>query len=418
MLAGNNSVQKIKLKITIGHFFSGQDTECGFGRLSVNFTCTISAHIQDKLASACVKASRSGLTSARSFWMFLCPYCSFYQVHTHSTRWNLIHSVSLTNWEQAAWDLPAGRSCLWSSYERRSTLHTFTPHTQIKQAYHNHSVFPEQDFTSTHIAIQTPGGVWQRFSGYEACVPRHVEGCERAAFICTKLAARADVGGRQAAGTSPLCLRRHEGKPARSVCHGQMNASTWVRPSHFSFFPLLIAANAIGLALRQLLRLLVYVWGLCCGLVTCCTEQCRTTIPHLFLPQYNTRQARKIAWTPAPPHATTYHLWLWSVQCWLLCSPAPSKGGKGSWGCKGGVTRAVCSRLGRRGKRPSARALSGWRSRGFLHSSSVNEWIALLSESRRMVQNDTHSLAVEVGQGPCCRRCISTPVSPHSPFHA
>lgn len=36
-----------------------------------------------------------------------------------------------------------------------------------------------------------------------------------------------------------------------------------------------------------------------------------------------------------------------------------------------------------------------------------------------MAHNVTHALAVEVvGQGPCCGRCISTPVSPHSPFHA
>lgn len=53
---------------------------------------------------------------------------------------------------------------------------------------------------------------------------------------------------------------------------------------------------------------------------------------------------------PDPSRASTYPLWLLAVQCWLLCSPAPSKGGKkGNPGFARGFTQAVCSGAGRRG---------------------------------------------------------------------
>lgn len=52
---------------------------------------------------------------------------------------------------------------------------------------------------------------------------------------------------------------------------------------------------------------------------------------------------------PDPSRASTYPLWLLAVQCWLLCSPAPSKGKKGNPGFARGFTQAVCSGAGRRG---------------------------------------------------------------------
>lgn len=89
-----------------------------------------------------------------------------------------------------------------------------------------------------------------------------------------------------------------------------------------------------------------------------CRADLQPTIPHLNITQTGPQKLRA---PPDPSHASTYPLWLLAVQCWLLCSPAPSKGGKkGNPGFARGFTQAVCSGAAVGGKRPSACALWGW----------------------------------------------------------
>lgn len=135
-----------------------------------------------------------------------------------------------------------------------------------------------------------------------------------------------------------------------TICHGQRG---WIK---FEFAP----------STAWLVWFSPSVWSFshtvnCCVYVMCMYEKdrgggggyllywlCRAdlqpTIPHLNITQTGPQKLRA---PPDPSHASTYPLWLLAVQCWLLCSPAPSKGKKGNPGFARGVTQAVCSGVGR-----------------------------------------------------------------------
>lgn len=200
-------------------------------------------------------------------------------------------------------------------------------------------------------------------------------------------------------------LRRHEGKPARSVTGSEdESSSSSLRPPHDSFYFLSQYAPSHRPHTQSTVASMLCV---CMGrieegggwLPVVLTVPCRPTADH-SPPQYNTDRPAKIARTPIS--VSRVHLPSLAFSSTVLATMFSSsiKSKKGNPGFARGFTQAVCSGAERGGGgwgeasfSLCAMGLDGGR-RGFLHSSSVYERIALLSESRRMEQDVTHSLAV------------------------